>query len=324
MFGAIAESMSAPARSTEFEQGLRRFSLFLVTVTASLTVFIFAANTILGRGLFEALLFSLAIAVGLTPQLLPAIVTVSLSTGGRRLAERKVIVRHLVAIEDLGNLEVLFSDKTGTLTEGAISLEQVVGAGNDPSSLLAWASTWIAPGAQDRSGNPLDAALAADSRILDTARAQPGWSIREELSFSYERRDAAVMVESRDGERWVVVKGAGEEVLLRCTAAERGKRTGMPRIPPLDSLIQRGERVLAVAIHKDDGRTIAEQVTGLPELVGFPGFSDPPKADARAAIVELKTLGVEVKVLTGDHPASAQHVRAVGARSTGSDDGREA
>ncbi len=311
MIGGISAGLQPSTMPTEFERGLRRFSLFLVVVTALLTTFIFAANAILGHGLLQALLFSLAIAVGLTPQLLPAIVTVSLATGGRRMAERKVIVRHMVAIEDLGNLELLFSDKTGTLTEGTIELEELGSPPGGEQALLEWTSSWLLAGAHETSANTLDAALASDSRVQRAAAQRTGWALREELPFSYERRDGAVTVVSPGGEAWVVVKGAAEEVLRRCTSASVwGGDWEELAAARLAKMTDDGLRVIAVARRPDDGRPIAEQARGGLDLTGFLGFSDPPKAEARQAISRLHALGVDVKVLTGDHPAVARHVCA--------------
>lgn len=309
MVGGISASLQPSTAPTEFERGLRRFSFFLVIVTASLTTFIFAANAVLGRGLLEAMLFSLAIAVGLTPQLLPAIVTVSLATGGRRMAERKVIVRHMVAIEDLGNLEVLFSDKTGTLTQGSIVLEKLGAPAGAEESLLVWTASWLLAGIHETSANTLDAALAADIRVQQAAASRAGWTLRDELPFSYERRDGAIAVVSPAGERWVVVKGAAEEVFGRCAAASSwGDGWAAATAALLTRMTNDGLRVIAVAVRPDDGRPLAGQVTGGLDLVGCLGFSDPPKADAREAIDKIEALGIEMKVLTGDHPAVARHV----------------
>jgi Mg2+-importing ATPase len=309
LFGTIATRVQAPAPVTEFQRGLRRFSLFLVEVTAVLTTFIFVANALLGHGFLDALLFSLAIAIGLTPQLLPAIVTVSLAMGGRRLAARKVIVRHLVAIEDLGNLEVLFSDKTGTLTEGTITLDEVGAPPSGESEVLGWAAGWLLAGAHAMSGNPLDAALAADRRVQAAARSRSGWTIRDELPFSYERRSAALALTDPAGERWIAVKGAAEEVLRRCYSGTAwGPNWQAEANACLDRLLARGARVLAIACRPDDGTGIEGQSKGQLDLVGFLAFSDPTKADVRDALDRLAKLGVQVKILTGDHPAVALHV----------------
>jgi P-type Mg2+ transporter len=311
-FGGIAARVSQAPPVTEFEQGMRRFSLFLVVVTGILTTFIFCANALLGRGFLESLLFSLAIAVGLTPQLLPAIVTVSLAMGARRLAAQKVIVRHLVAIEDLGNVEVLFSDKTGTLTSGTITLEQAVAgpAAKSPDEIMAWASLWSRAGAGAASTNQLDAALASDTRVQAALASNAGWEVKSELPFSYERRSGALLVADPGGKRFVVVKGAAEEVFARCTSgtAWKGDDWKAAAAAALEELMAGGSRVLAVATRPDDGSGLEQQSIGELDLAGFLAFSDPPKEEAKAALAKLAQLGIELKILTGDHPTVAQHV----------------
>lgn len=312
LLGQIADRVNATPPATEFQIGLRRFSTFLIAVTAVLTVFIFIANSVLGHGVLEALLFSLAIAVGLTPQLLPAIVTVSLALGSRRLARDKVIVRHLVAIEDLGNVETLFSDKTGTLTEGTVELDSVIGPpGGDDHAALEWASAWLDAGIHARSSNVLDAALAGDERVQAASRARAGWTLIDELPFSYQRRAGALLVAAPDGRRWVVVKGAAEEV-VRCCDAATGWGTAWrdAAAGALKELLEHGARVLAVATRLDDGRPVEQQTTSGLDLVGFLAFSDPPKLAAREALAQLHALNVDVKILTGDHPAVAGYVCA--------------
>lgn len=310
LFGQIAARVQSAPQATEFQRGLRRFSLFLVQVTTVLTGFIFVANALLGRGVLEALLFSLAIAVGLTPQLLPAIVTVSLALGSRRLAQKKVIVRNLVAIEDLGNVEVLFSDKTGTLTEGTITLSAVVGSpSGGEQRVLEWSASWLEAGAHPLSTNPLDAALAGDARVQAASASRSAWAVVDELPFSYQRRSAALLTAAPDGVRWVAVKGAAEEILSRCVSAtgwgDDWKRTAASQ---LDSLLAHGARALAVAIRPDSGEPLQTQADGGLDLVGFLAFSDPPKPAAKEALALLNGLGVEVKILTGDHPAVAQFI----------------
>lgn len=311
MFAGIASSLEPVTAATEFERGLRRFSLFLVVVTAILTTFIFVTNAVVGRSVLSSFLFSLAIAVGLTPQLLPAIVTVSLATGGRRMAARKVIVRHMVAIEDLGNLELLFSDKTGTLTQGSIELEELGAPEGAEQELLAWTSAWLLTGANQTSANVLDSAIAADSRVVAASTARDGWRLLAELPFSYERRDAAISVATEAG-NFVAVKGAAEEVLERCSSARNwGNDWRKDAEARLAAMNDRGLRVIAVAVKPAGEGELAQQVRPGLELMGFLGFADPPRPDARAAIDRLEALGIELKVLTGDHPAVAKHVCAL-------------
>ena len=310
LFGQIAAQVQAPLRTTEFQRGMRRFSLFLVAVTAALTVFIFVANTVLDHGVLEALLFSLAIAVGLTPQLLPAIVTVSLSLGARRLAGQRVIVRHLVAIEDLGNIETLFSDKTGTLTQGSVSLDAAVGPeGKEDARVMEWASSWLAAGAHPLVANVLDAMLAAHPRIMDFARARESWTVVDELPFSYQRRAAALLVQDAAGNRYIVVKGAAEEVFDRCSSGTAWGADWQVRAQrSLDQLLHEGARTLAVAVRPFAGTTLEHEHLAQLDLLGFLAFSDPVKLESKAALAQLRALNVDVKILTGDHPAVAGRV----------------
>ena len=191
-FGAIALRLAERQGQTSFQQGLQQFSRLLATVTALLAGSIFLINAALGRSLLQSALFALAIAVGLTPQLLPAIVTVSLATGARRLARRKVIVKRLVCIEDLGNVQVLFTDKTGTLTEGHISFTQSIDWHGKPDDhVLA-----LGLACSDKTGNELDRALHAGPNAAHDDR---DWPTLDELPFDHERQLASVLVDTPDG-----------------------------------------------------------------------------------------------------------------------------
>jgi Mg2+-importing ATPase len=306
-FGAIALQLGERQPQTAFQLGLRDFSFLLVRVTAVLAATILVVNVALGRSLLGSVLFALAIAVGLTPQLLPAIVTVSLSTGARRLAERSVIVKRLVAIEDLGNIEVFFTDKTGTLTEGQISFANALDrAGMSSGEMLRLGllcNDAIVRDGRVVSGNPLDQALweAPAAQELDLE----GFERIAARPFDYQRRLASVLVQRPDGSREIVAKGAPEVVLAHSLPpAERAQAV-------LDEQFAAGSRVVAVATRSADGKTnlTAEDEHDL-ELVGFLTFLDPPKADAAEALARLHTLEVEVKVITGDNDRVAAKVSA--------------
>ena len=220
-FGAIATQLGERQPQTAFQLGLRDFSLLLVRVTAVLAGSILVVNVALGRPVLESVLFALAIAVGLTPQLLPAIVTVSLSTGARRLAERKVIVKRLVAIEDLGNIDVLFTDKTGTLTEGRISFAAALDADGQPADEAVLRDGLLCNDAVVDATAGSSAATALDQALWAAPRRARGRRRRRyrrlaARPFDYERRLASVLVEAPDGTRTVIVKGAPEVVLARC------------------------------------------------------------------------------------------------------------
>jgi Mg2+-importing ATPase len=303
-FGRIALELGERHPETEFQTGLRRFSLLLARIAGVLTALIFVINLVLRRPLIDAVLFSLAIAVGITPQLLPAIVTTSLAAGSRRLAARKVLVKRLVCVEDLGNVEVLFTDKTGTLTEGRISYERAYSVAGQPDPLLlgllaneASVQDGVATG-----GNPLDQALwlapeAAGQRLDDYRRVAV-------LPFDHERRRTSVLVDGPDG-RLLVTKGAPEELLAGCLNVSPQARTD------LDAELAAGGRVVAVASRPAPGRQVIDPADERDlTLAGYLIFRDAPKRDARAALADLARLGIAVKVITGDHPAVAGRVCA--------------
>jgi Mg2+-importing ATPase len=306
-FGRIATQLGTRQPQTAFQLGLRDFSLLLVRITAALAGTILVVNLALGHPVIVSILFALSISIGLTPQLLPAIVTVSLSTGARRLAERKVIVKRLIAIEDFGNIEVFFTDKTGTLTAGRISFAAALDpTGAEDEAILVdglLCNDAVVSDGRVVGGNALDQALwqaaAARAVAVDPRRrlaARP---------FDYQRRIASALVEDADGKRTVIVKGAPELVLSRCREAPPEAQS------VLDTQFAAGSRVVAVARRDAAGKTTlsADDEQGL-ELAGFLTFLDPPKPDAAAAIARLQELQVEVKVITGDNDRVAAKVCA--------------
>jgi Mg2+-importing ATPase len=304
-FGAIALQLGERQPQTAFQLGLRDFSLLLVRVTAVLAGSILVINVVIGRSLLGSLLFALAIAVGLTPQLLPAIVTISLSTGAKRLAERKVVVKRLVSIEDLGNIVVLFTDKTGTLTEGQITFGGALDAAGRPSEAVLRAGLLCNDATLSKGrvigGNQLDQALwqapGAGAAGVEGARRLAA------LPFDYQRRLASVLVEGAGGERQIIVKGAPETVLARCTGVPQESEA------VLDRQFAAGSRVIAVATRSADGRaTVTADDEHDLDLAGFLTFVDRPKADAREALDRLRRLDVQVKLITGDNDRVAQKV----------------
>jgi Mg2+-importing ATPase len=304
-FGEIALRLGDRPPRTAFQLGLRDFSLLLVRVTTVLAATILVVNIAIGRSVLDSVLFALAIAVGLTPQLLPAIVTVSLSTGAKRLAEHSVIVKRLVAIEDLGNIEIFFTDKTGTLTQGRISYADAIDTcGSDSGDILRaglLCNDAIVGSGRIVGGNPLDQALweAPQASELDLSL----YRRVDARPFDYQRRVASVLVEGPDGRREVIVKGAPEIVLERCSNVSSEARA------VLDRQFAAGSRVVAVATRAADGRPrlTTDDERGL-ELVGFLTFLDPPKPDAADALARLAALDVEVKVITGDNDRVAAKV----------------
>jgi P-type Mg2+ transporter len=309
-FGKIAVGLGAPPAYTAFQVGLKEFSKLLVFVAAILTVSIFVINVALSRPIIDALLFSLAIAIGITPQLLPAIVSVSLAAGSRELARRRVLVKRLVTIEDLGNIRVLFTDKTGTLTAGAITLDQSLDAAGQSSveplrlGLVCNEATLTPDGAVG--GNLLDQALwtAPDAKGVCASADGPGAYQRVGvLPFDHERQLVSVVARTPAGGTVLVTKGAPEALLTRCRA-----------VPPeativLERLFGEGARVVAVATRDAAGVTDPRPRDERDlQLAGFLTFNDPPKADAGASIAKLAALGVEVKIITGDNGTVAAKI----------------
>ncbi len=305
-FGKIAAGLSTHQLDTEFQVGLRKFSMLLVYVAGALTTSIFVLNVALHKPIMDALLFSLAIAVGITPQLLPAVVSSSLAAGSRRMSRRKVLVKRLVCIEDLGNVDVLFTDKTGTLTEGHIAFTHAVAVRDDPDTVLRWGRLCTETIPRDGhavGGNPLDQALwnapitSSQQGILD--RYVPVGV----LPFDHERNLVTVVVRDERGQLTQVTKGAPEVVLQRCGSVTPAAREA------LATEFAAGNRVIAVATRpaKEARPPVAGDERDL-SLAGYLVFLDPPKADAASALQRLARLGIAVKVVTGDNPAVAVKV----------------
>ncbi len=307
-FGHIAVGLGAGQPQTEFQRGLARFSLLLLQVAVVLTTLIFVANLLLQRPLIDSLLFSLAIAVGITPQLLPAVVSASLASGSRALAKRKVLVKRLVCIEDLGDLDVLVTDKTGTLTEGRISFERAISVSAELDASEVYLRGMLAT-EQDYSSthgtvvglNPLDAALWS---APDAAAQHPqSYTAVDLLPFDHTRRMASVLVDDPSGTRLMITKGSPEEILLRCVNLPDAAHEMLARE------YAAGERVVAVAHKLAPGAAGVEPAdeSGL-TLDGFLVFLDRPKDDARSSLARLAELGITVKIATGDSAVVAEKV----------------
>jgi Mg2+-importing ATPase len=308
-FGKIAAGLGTHQLDTEFQVGLRRFSLLLVYVAGALTTAIFVINVVLHKPIIDALLFSLAIAVGITPQLLPAVVSTSLAAGSRRMSQRKVLVKRLVCIEDLGDVDVLFTDKTGTLTLGRIDYMRAVPAGpGGPEAVLRWGLLCTENATRDESdvgGNPLDQALWRSPATADQRALLSGYAQLASLPFDHERRMTSALIRDADGDRTLVTKGAPETVLERCLDVPAAAHDA------LAAEFAAGNRVIAVATRpcSVDGPPV---IRGADEkdlrLAGLLVFLDPPKPDAADALGRLAGLGIAVKVVTGDNAAVAAKV----------------
>jgi len=304
-FGRIAAGLDTRQPETGFQVGLRRFSYLLLQVAIALVVVILVSNLLLRKPAIDSVLFSLAIAVGITPQLLPAVVSTSLATGSRQLAKARVLVKRLVCIEDLGDIDILITDKTGTLTEGRIRLIDTIdptGAHSESVRRLGLLASDVDTESGGISANPLDAALwesAQPQQLIGDAVHRVAT-----LPFDHERRSTSVLVED-NGKRVLVVKGAPEQVLARC------QMTAALAQDTLATLFAAGRRVVAVAAKP------ASELTGITPsdecallLAGFLVFADEPKSAARQSLSALAGLGIELKIATGDNPTVAEKVCA--------------
>ena len=310
--GGIAETLRRERPPTAFERGIRRFGALVVRMTVVLVLLVVAVHAATGRPLEQTLLFAVALAVGLAPELLPMVVSVTLARGALRLAAAKVVVKRLSAIQDLGSMDILCTDKTGTLTEASIRLDRHIDvAGRDSARVLELAVL----NSRFESGlrSPLDEAILAHGEV-DIG----GWSKVDELPFGFERRRVSVLLE-RGGDRLVVAKGAPEDLLPLCGAYEDGAASlsmdAAARARWLElfgSLGREGYRVLAIAskrVPPSHAHAAVGDEAGL-VLAGYAAFYDPPRADAREALERLRRSRVEVKVLTGDSEWVARHVCA--------------
>ena len=319
-FGRIAAGLGEHAPRTEFQRGLDRFSALLAKVAAVLSVTIFVVNVALGRPVIDAVLFSLAVAVGITPQLLPAVVSTSLATGSGQLAAKKVLVKRPVCIEDLGDIDVLFTDKTGTLTDGRISFAHALDTTGAPSNetfrLGLVCNEATRSGDAVVGGNPLDVALWEAPQAAGVSL--DGVDRRGIVPFDHDRRCVSVLVED-SGELVLVTKGAPESVLARCVDVDDRPRA------VLDAEFAAGNRVVAIASRPAPGATELSRADEHDlHLVGFLSFLDQPKASAAGSIARLGELGITVKVVTGDNAVVAETVSrrigmAAGGTLTGTD-----
>lgn len=311
-FGGIAAALGAAEPPSAFERGIHRLGMLILRLTVFLVLFVLLVNLAFGRPLLEAFLFAVALAVGLTPELLPMVMTVTLSRGAMRMAGKRVVVKRLAAIHDLGAMDVLCTDKTGTLTEARITLIGHPGPdGKDNERVLALAG--VNSSFESGIRSPLDQAIVqhcGDKRF-------PEWTKVDEIPFDFERRCVSVLAETK-GERTLIIKGAPEAVISRAGAVDLGDGGTKPLdAAARDAFTQiandqaaLGNRVLAVAwktmpkdchaLQPDDERDLV--------MAGFCVFVDPPKASAGAAVARLAAAGVRVKIVSGDHEAVVQHL----------------
>ena len=319
--GQITRRLDRRPPPSEFEHGVERFGIMIAQVTSLLALLILAANLALHRPWLESFLFSLALAVGLVPELLPAIVSVNLSRGARRMATAQVIVKRLSSIEDFGAIDVLCTDKTGTLTEGRVKLDRAVGADGKPSPLTLRAAVL---NARFESGlaNPIDEALRREAEPTDAS------SVRklDEVPYDFVRKRLSVLVEE-GGQRVLLTKGAVSQILAICTHAldesaqprpiaelaasiegtfRELSRAGLrclgvarkPMASPVEGSAREGSAKEGSA---GEGSAVSVSDESAMTFLGFVAFLDPPKAGVAETVAELRRLGVRLKMITGDN-----------------------
>ncbi|WP_433995297.1 magnesium-translocating P-type ATPase [Bradyrhizobium manausense] len=293
VFGAAASALAETQAPSPFERDLREFGLVIARATLALVLVVLSIRVVFGRPVLDSLLFAVALAVGLTPELLPMITTVTLSRGALRMAGRKVIVKRLAAIHDLGAMTVLCTDKTGTLTSAEITLARSLDAAGKDDVRAAHLGAIAATLGGDRGA--LDAALVAGRP--DAAR---GWTLAGRQAFDFSRRLGSVLATGPDGAR-LIVKGAPEAVLALCAMDETAREAAMGRV---HTLATDGLRTVAIASRTWTGALRDVETDDETDLVleGFCAFADPPKPTAAAAIARLAASGVSLKILSGDDP----------------------
>ena len=320
VFGDIAKRLTEKVPETDFERGTRKFGFLIMRVVFFLVIFVLIINVLMHRDVLESLFFSIALAVGLTPEFLPMITAVTLGRGAVRMAKHKVIVKHLGAMQNLGSMDILCSDKTGTLTSGELSLEGHVDPFGDPSEpvfQLAYLNCSFQTGVPNAinhaiksKGDPLD-----DAILTHELPGLAGFRVLDEVPFDFERRRATVVVE-KGGKRTLICKGAPESIFSVCSDYEVGGKA-MPFDDTsrqecsdvFNGFSEKGLRVLAVAYRKvKDQKTYRKDDETDLTLAGFLTFADEPLESAAAALKALARDGVEVKILTGDNELVARHI----------------
>jgi Mg2+-importing ATPase len=308
-FGKVSERLKLRPQETDFEHGIRRFGYFLMEITLVLVVAIFAINVYLARPVLDSFLFSLALAVGLTPQLLPAIISINLSHGAKRMAQKKVIIKRLASIENFGSMNVICSDKTGTLTEGIVHVQSacdVEGAPSDKVLLHAYLNAFYETGFT----NPIDEAIRAH-RQFDLS----GYQKQDEIPYDFLRKRLSILVSQGDT-HLMVAKGALSNVLAVCSSAETGNGTIVDITAVQDQIeklfeefSRKGFRTLGIAYKNmgSESRISKDHEMGM-TFSGFLVLFDPPKPNIIETITSLKNLGVTLKIITGDNHLVAANV----------------
>ncbi|MFH7882598.1 MAG: magnesium-translocating P-type ATPase, partial [Candidatus Aenigmatarchaeota archaeon] len=311
-FGKVVGYLKSEEPETNFQKNIKILSNFLIRLVLIGIVFIFIINSITGKKLFDSLIFSLALAVGIIPEALPIVITIGLSRGAMKMSKKGVIVKKLISIEDLGDMDVLCVDKTGTLTENRISLINycdLEGRKNDEIIELASYCISIVEKGKKISGNPIDVAIHEYARKKNLKKV---YKIVDEIPFDYYRRRMSVVIK-KDNKFLLVCKGSPESIISVCTRMKNSD--GIFEIDrekadkKFKELSEEGFRVIALAyksVMKKENYVEADEKDLV--FLGFLCFIDPPKLTAKDSLIRLKKLGVDIKILTGDHASVAKKV----------------
>jgi P-type Mg2+ transporter len=306
-FGKISEKLRTKSPETDFEKGIKHFGFLLMEITLVLVIIIFATNVLLHKPVMDSFLFSLALAVGLTPQLLPAIISVNLSAGARAMAKQKVIVKRLSSIENFGSMNILCSDKTGTITAGKVTLKDALDLeGVHSAKTLQYA--WLNASLQQGFKNPIDEAIC-----LNYQGDISEYTVQSEIPYDFIRKRLSIQVNHKD-QNFAVTKGALNAVLEICVQAEAADGKLIPLKDKLSSIGDKykelsvaGYRVLGVAYkigNREADFTRSDEKDMI--FIGFITLFDPPKKDVRLTITNLNRLGVQLKIITGDNALVAE------------------
>jgi Mg2+-importing ATPase len=313
-FGKLSQRIKLKAPETEFEHGVRRFGYLLMEVTLILVILIFAVNVYLAKPVIDSFLFALALAVGLTPQLLPAIISVNLAHGARRMAEQKVIVKQLASIENFGSMNVLCSDKTGTLTEGIVHLHGALDLSGNPSDKVA-RYAYLNSVYETGFNNPIDEAIR-QTRQFDLKDCKK----LAEIPYDFYRKRLSLLLKDQ-GNAILVTKGALSNVLAICSEVEMTDGTPLALDEARAQIEQQyedfsrqGFRTLGLAWKPMGNKTQLDKTDEADmRFSGFLVFFDPPKAGCTETIKQLRELGVTLKIITGDnHLVAATVARQLG------------
>lgn len=310
-FGSLSKELLTQKPTTSFDQGIANFSVLVVRAILALTIFVFLINAVLHHNLLQAFLFAVALAVGLAPELLPVILTVNLAKGALKMEKKEVIVKFLPAIQNLGSMDVLCTDKTGTLTESKIILEKSQGYDgkeNEQTNLFGLINSTL----QASFRNPMDVTL----HTLHTKHDVKDYKKIDEIPFDFSRKSLSVIVSSKKSGALLICKGTVSYILEKISSVNTGTKT----IPVTKTVLEKlhkeyeelsnqGFRVIAVA-YKDISEKKTYTITDESSLIfsGFLVFSDPIKSTAHKTLQELEDLGIQVKVLTGDNQFVTQHI----------------